>query len=54
MKNRMVAIDKDIVSLLDHTNCVSGQVSFRLNASLGLINIEQNAIISSPRRFPSC
>ena len=45
MKNRMGAIDKDIVSLLDHTNYLSGQVSFLLNASLGLINIEQNAII---------
>ena len=45
MKNRMGAIDKDIASLLDHTNYISGQVSFLLNASLGLINIEQNAII---------
>ncbi|MBX9619218.1 MAG: magnesium transporter CorA family protein [Hyphomicrobiales bacterium] len=45
MKNRMAAIDKDIGSLLDHTNYISGQVSFLLNASLGLINIEQNAII---------
>lgn len=45
LKNRMTAIDKDIGSLLDHTNYISGQVSFLLNASLGLINIEQNAII---------
>lgn len=45
IKNRMVAIDKDIVLLLDHTNYVSGQVRFLLNASLGLINIEQSAII---------
>lgn len=45
IKNRMTAIDKDIISLLDHTNYISGQVSFLLNASLGVINIEQNAII---------
>jgi magnesium transporter len=45
LKNRIKAIDKDVVSLLDHTNYLSQKVNFLLDATLGLINIEQNGII---------
>lgn len=45
LKNRVKALDKDVVSLLDHTNYLSSKINFLLDATLGLINIEQNAII---------
>lgn len=35
----------DIHSLLDHAAFVSGKIAFLLDATLGLVNIEQNAII---------
>jgi magnesium transporter len=44
-KNRMKSLDKDIASLLDHTGFLSGKIGFLLDATLGLINIEQNGII---------
>jgi magnesium transporter len=45
LRNRSKALDKDVVSLLDHTNYLSSKVNFLLDATLGLINIEQNSII---------
>ncbi|MBL3684287.1 magnesium transporter [Sinorhizobium meliloti] len=35
----------DIQSLSEHTAFISGNITFLLDASLGLINVEQNAII---------
>ena len=42
---KVEAMMADIQSLLDHANFVSNKVSFLLDATLGLVNIEQNAII---------
>src|SRR5262249_9104665 len=39
------AVGRDIVSLTDHATFLAGKVSFLLDATLGLINVEQNAII---------
>jgi magnesium transporter len=36
---------KDVISLTEHAAYVSGRVTLLLDATLGLINIEQNAII---------
>lgn len=36
---------RDVQSLLDHANFLSGKITFLLDATLGMINIEQNAII---------
>ena len=38
-------IKQDLHSLLDHANFLSGKVAFLLDATLGLINVEQNQII---------
>ena len=43
--DRMRTILHDITALSDHATFLSGKVSFLLDATLGLINIEQNAII---------
>lgn len=40
---RIVA--RDIQSLAEHASFVAGNITFMLDASLGLINVEQNAII---------
>ena len=39
------SISQDIQSLSEHANFISGNITFLLDASLGLINVEQNAII---------
>ncbi|WP_275789254.1 magnesium transporter CorA family protein [Pararhizobium gei] len=39
------AISRDIQSLSEHASFISGNITFLLDASLGLINVEQNAII---------
>jgi magnesium transporter len=44
-RNRLKAAMRDIASLSDHATFISGKVSFQLDATLGLINIEQNRII---------
>lgn len=46
--------DRDVRSLTDHTGAVSANVSFLLDASLGLINIEQNQIIKVFSIFTVC
>ncbi|WEX78179.1 magnesium transporter CorA family protein [Sinorhizobium numidicum] len=39
------SITRDIQSLSEHAGFISGNITFLLDASLGLINVEQNAII---------
>jgi magnesium transporter len=39
------AVTRDEQSLSEHANFVAGNITFLLDASLGLINLEQNAII---------
>jgi magnesium transporter len=38
-------VSRDIASLNDHAAFLSGKIAFLLDATLGLINVEQNAII---------
>lgn len=38
-------LSKDVVSLSDHASFLASSINFQLDATLGLINIEQNAII---------
>lgn len=42
---RLGTLSKDVSSLSDHANFISSKVNFLLDATLGLINIEQNATI---------
>lgn len=42
---RLVTLSKDINSLNDHANFLSNKISFLLEATLGMVQIEQNAII---------
>ena len=44
-RDRLKSIARDVQSLLDHDTYLSTNISFLLDTSLGLINIEQNAII---------
>jgi magnesium transporter len=39
------SISRDIQSLSEHANFISGNITFLLDATLGLINVEQNGII---------
>ncbi len=39
------SLQRDIQSLMDHSSYLSGNITFLLDAALGLINIEQNSII---------
>lgn len=45
LRNRYRNVSRDAIALSDHASFVSSKVSFLLDATLGLINIEQNAII---------
>ena len=38
-------LSRDVMSLSDHASFLSSSINFQLDATLGLINIEQNAII---------
>jgi magnesium transporter len=42
---RLMTLSKDISSLSDHAHFLSNKVSFLLEATLGMVQIEQNAII---------
>ncbi len=44
-KARIKTLARDLGSITDHANFLAGKVNFLLDATLGLINIEQNAII---------
>lgn len=45
MRERIRTLSRDIRSLADHAGFLSQKIAFLLDATLGLINIEQNAII---------
>jgi magnesium transporter len=38
-------LSRDVASLQDHSSYLSGKLTFLLDATLGLINIEQNTVI---------
>nr|TFG54121.1 MAG: magnesium transporter [Hyphomicrobiales bacterium] len=40
-----ITLSRDVASLQDHSTYVSGKLTFLLDATLGLINIEQNTVI---------
>ena len=42
LQSRMKALDKDVSSLLDHVTYLGSKTSFLLDATLGIISIEQN------------
>lgn len=44
-KGRLRSLQRDVQSLADHGGRLSGDITFLLDAALGLINVEQNAII---------
>lgn len=44
-RTRIKTLSRDIVSLSDHAGGLSQKINFLLDATLGMINIEQNAII---------
>lgn len=44
-KAQVKVLWRDVQSLLDHANFVAGKITFLLDATLGMVNIEQNAII---------
>jgi len=45
LKSRLAVINKDIRALSDYAVFISSEVNFLLDATLGMINIEQNSII---------
>ncbi len=45
MRERLKTLGRDIASLVDHTSALSQKINFLLDATLGMISIEQNAII---------
>ena len=44
-RDHLKSLSRDVASLTDHATYLSGNVTFLLDAALGLINIEQSAII---------
>ena len=45
VRDRIKTLSRDIRSLLDHASFLSQKITFLLDATLGMINIEQNATI---------
>ena len=45
VRARVKTLSRDVVSLTDHASFQSQKITFLLDATLGMINIEQNAII---------
>ena len=45
LRGRLKTLGRDIGSLTDHASFLSNKLNFLLDATLGMINIEQNAII---------
>ena len=45
IKARIKTLTRDLASITDHAHFLAGKVNFLLDATLGLINIEQNGII---------
>ncbi len=46
-KVHVKTISRDVASLQDHSTYISGKLTFLLDATLGLINIEQNTVIKT-------
>jgi magnesium transporter len=44
LRDHLKSLQRDVQSITDHSNYLSGNITFLLDAALGLINIEQNAI----------
>jgi len=44
-KTRLKSLMRDIASITEHSNFIANKVTFLLDATLGLINIEQNNIV---------
>lgn len=44
-RGRLRNVNRDVTALSDHASFISNKINFLLDATLGLINIEQNAII---------
>lgn len=44
-RTRLKTLSRDVLSITEHATFVAGKVTFLLDATLGLINIEQNNII---------
>ena len=51
---RVKAINRDVASLSDHATFLASKIDLLLNATLGMINIEQNDIIKIFSVLPSC
>lgn len=45
LRDRLRTMSRDVRSLTDHVSFLSSKINFLLDATLGMINIEQNAII---------
>ncbi|CAH2603948.1 Magnesium transporter CorA family protein [Rhodovastum atsumiense] len=45
LRMRAKSLSRDVMSLTDHTGFVAGNINFLLETNMGMINIEQNAII---------
>ncbi|HEU4986371.1 MAG TPA: magnesium/cobalt transporter CorA [Rhizobiaceae bacterium] len=45
MRSRVKTLSRDVTSLSDHADFLSQKITFLLDATLGMISIEQNAII---------
>jgi len=43
--DRLHTMNQDVASLSDHVTYISGNIAFLLDAALGLINVEQNAVM---------
>lgn len=44
-RTRLKTVQRDVQALTDHASFLSGKINFLLDATLGLINLEQNQII---------
>ena len=45
MRTQVQSMQRDVISLTDHASYISNKVTFLLDAMLGVVNIQQNAII---------
>jgi len=45
LRERVRSLRRDVASLTDHSTFIAGNINFLLDATLGLINVQQNAII---------
>jgi magnesium transporter len=44
-RTQLQSMQRDVISLTDHASFISNKVTFLLDAMLGVVNIQQNAII---------